>query len=358
MVAMRSETSTRPSEDGVPSGAALTIVTAAEERVACADALRAAGASRADAIDQANMLVEADLRGHASHGARRLPVLVKRLNAGLMQSAVRAVHEWTAPGALAVDGRRGLGPVVARGALAAAIERAHDQGVVVATIRNSGHLGMLAPYLETMVAAGCAGVALTISEALVHPWGGVRAMVGTNPIGIGIPTGGDPLILDMSTSAVSMGKIIDHAARQEPIPLGWAVDSTGTPTIEATAAVGGAVSPFGGAKGYALGVALEALVALLSGSALGTDVRGTLDTEHPATKGDVFIVFSVTALGLGSHLAAIADYLRLVRASGNEGSVTVPGDRARIVRARREREGIPLPADLWDHIIRMSKGMS
>ncbi|PJJ55209.1 Ldh family oxidoreductase [Compostimonas suwonensis] len=345
------------------SGASPTVrVSASEERAVIENVLIAAGAVATDAAVQAEMLVEGDLRGHASHGVRRLPVLVERLRAGLIVSGVDAEHEWTAPGALAVDGRRGFGPVVARKAVDMVLDRARTQGIALASIRNSGHVGMLAPYVESMGAAGCIGIASTISEALVHPWGGIRAMVGTNPLGIGVPTGGEPLVLDMSTGAVSMGKIIDHAARGEAIPLGWAVDSDGRQTTDAAAAVSGAISPFGGAKGYALGIALEALVALLSGSSLGTDVMGTLDTVHPPTKGDVFIAISVEALGLQPRLPAIAAYLDVVRGSGRAAedggvpAVSVPGDRARQVRERHLREGVPISAELWQRILMLERG--
>ncbi|MBB5791245.1 Ldh family oxidoreductase [Jiangella mangrovi] len=330
--------------------ATVTRVGAAELRAAVHAALTAAGAVPDEAAVQAEQLVEGDLRGHPSHGVRRLPVLVTRLRAGLIVSGAGVGCEWRTPGLAVVDGRRGFGPVVARHAAGLAVERAATQGVAVAAVRGSGHVGMLAPYLETMVDGDCVALVLTISEALVHPWGGARAMVGTNPVGIGVPTGGDPLILDMSTGAVSMGRILDHAAREEAIPLGWAIDAAGAPTTDATAAAGGAISPFGGPKGYALGVALETLVAALTGSALGAAVTGTLDTEHPSTKGDVFVAFSVDAMGLAPRLAGIAGYLDDVRASGDGAPVTVPGDRARATRERHLRDGVPVDAAVWRQV--------
>lgn len=325
-------------------------VGAAELRTVAQAALAAAGAVPDEAAMQAEQLVEGDLRGHPSHGVRRLPVLVARLRAGLIVSGAGVGCQWRTPGLAAVDGRRGFGPVVAWQAIGLAVERAATQGVAVAAVRGSGHVGMLAPYLESMAGAGFVALVLTTSEALVHPWGGARAMVGTNPVGIGVPTGGDPLILDMSTGAVSMGRILDHAARDEAIPLGWAVDAAGAPTTDAAAAAEGAISPFGGPKGYALGVALEVLVAALTGSALGTAVTGTLDTEHPSTKGDVFVAFSAEATGLGPRLAGIARYLDDVRASGDEVPVTVPGDRARTTRERHLRDGVPVDAALWRQV--------
>ncbi len=334
------------------------LVTPDEERGVIADALVRHGATRSDAELQAAMLVEGDLRDHASHGIRRLPVLVGRLLAGVTVSGVELGLDWRTDSALRVDGRRSLGPVAAHRALDLLLERVGTTGVAVASIHGAGHVGMLAPYLERIVASGNAGLAVTVSEALVHPWGGATAMVGTNPIGIGIPTLAEPLILDMSTAAVSMGKVHDHRDRGLPLPLGWAIDADGAPTTDAAAAAQGAVAPFGGAKGYALGLALEALVGVLAGSAFGRDVHGTLDVEHPPSKGDLFVVFSLEALGATGSLAGLTQYLDAVRESGGAAPVAVPGDRARAERAARSSAGIPLDAAVWERALALRNGAS
>lgn len=332
------------------------VVSPEEERAVIADALVRHGAAPDEAALQAATLVEGDLRGHASHGIRRLPVLCERLRNGVTVSGAEPGLEWRTDAALAVDGRRGFGPVVAHRALDLLLDRVPATGLAVASIRDAGHVGMLAPYLERITAAGNAGIMLSISEALVHPWGGATAMVGTNPIGIGIPTLAEPFILDMSTAEVSMGKILDYAARGEEIPLGWAVDENGAPTTDAAAGVRGAISPFGGAKGYALGLAFEALVGVLAGSAFGRDVHGTLDVEHPPTKGDLLLVFSLERLGATGSLAGLTSYFDAVRGSGGAAPVAVPGDRARAERAARASAGIPLDAAVWHRALALRDG--
>jgi LDH2 family malate/lactate/ureidoglycolate dehydrogenase len=269
--------------DGHSSEDDVVIIEASRLREVVTSVLEREGATRNNAAAQAEVLVEGDLRGHHSHGVRRLSVLVGRLRNGLVRSGDEPVHRWRTDSVPDVDGLSGFGPMVARSAIGAIIERARTAGVALATVRNANHVGMLAPYVERIAAAGQIGIALTTSEALVHPWGGAHPMVGTNPIGIGIPTAGPPLVLDMSTAAVSMGKLLDHAAQARPIPLGWAVDESGAPTTDAKAATRGAVSPFGGPKGYGLGLALEVLVATLTGSVLarGSAARSTSRTSAP-----------------------------------------------------------------------------
>ncbi|HKB97013.1 MAG TPA: Ldh family oxidoreductase, partial [Rhizomicrobium sp.] len=199
---------------------------------------------------QAGLFLEAEMRAIPSHGLLRLRRVIERIHAGLTAPGVTGQQKWTARSFLSVDGMRGLGPVVAMAALDTIIPRAREDGIAIAAIRNTNHLGALAYYAEDVATKGLTCIALTISEALVHPYGGRKAMIGTNPIAIGVPASPHPMVLDMATGLVSMGKIHDHANRGAPIPLGWALDENGDPTTDASAAKKGAIAPFGGAKGY------------------------------------------------------------------------------------------------------------
>ena len=300
---------------------------------------------------QAELLLEAQMRGYASHGLLRLPRIIERIINGVTAPAAMGRHEWLGDAFLRVDGERGLGPVVAVSALDALKARVRHCGIGIAAIRNSNHLGMLAWYGESVAQDGLILIAATTSEALVHPWGGKRALLGTNPLCIAVPATPQPLVLDMATSLVSMGRIHDYANRGEPIPEGWALDADGNPTTDAAAAKSGAIAPFGGAKGYALGLALELLVMSLAGSAIGTAVHGTLDSQSECNKGDLFIVVSPPA---SASLAATARaYLDEIRASGLPGGplVTVPGDRSREARNRSLADGVEVDETLWRRIL-------
>lgn len=336
---------------------ATVVVSADDIRNAAVEALVDHGATKSDAHVQAEQLLEAELRGHASHGLRRIPVLCGRLRAGLIISGIAPSAVWSSDSALSVDGNDGFGPVAAHAALDELLPRAAQTGIAAATVRRGHHIGMLAPYLERMVAEGFVAIVFTTSEGLVHPWGGAGNLIGTNPIGIGVPSGQAPLILDMSTASVSMGKILDYAARGVAIPDGWAVDSYGQPTRDALAAARGAISPFGGAKGYALGVATEAIVGLLSGTAFGKGVSGTLDCCHPTTKGDLFVAISTSVFGASRDDSSLARYFDEIRSSGVDGgTVDIPGDRARRSRAERLRDGIPVDVDLWQNLPALAAG--
>ena len=330
------------------------VVSPEEEHAVVAEALVRHGATPDDAALQATTLVEGDLRGHASHGIRRLPVLVGRLDAGVAVSGVELGLEWRTESALAVDGRRSLGPVAAHRALDLILERAATSGIALASIRNAGHVGMLAPYLERIVASGNAGIALTVSEALVHPWGGTTAMVGTNPIGIGIPTLGEPFILDMSTSEVSVGKIIDHAARGVPIPLGWAIDSNGQPTTSAEAGLQGAMLNFGSYKGSAIATMIELLAGPLIGDFTSLEAR-----EHDAganvtpRHGELVIAFNPETFLGGDAEANIQRAEKLFEAITGQGA-RLPSQRRYEARARSlASNSVTIPRKLYDDIVAM-----
>lgn len=319
-----------------------------EVRARVRSVLRRVGADDDRAAVQTDHLIEAELRGHPSHGLRRVGVLRDRIAAGLIQPNATPRSEWSARASLRVDGGHGLGPIAAYAAIDELTARVEETGVAVAALRRTHHIGMLAPYVELLADRGCVGIVMCSTEALVHPWGGSGALVGTNPIAISVPAPGGAVVLDMSTSQVSAGKILDHHERGVALPDGWAVDAAGRPTRDAAAAVAGAIAPFGGSKGYALGVTLGALVGLLSDTAYGPDVRGTLDTSHDTSKGDVIVALSVDALSSGGSSGQLGAYLDRLRESGVDGApVMVPGDRARASRTRRLEEGIDVTERLW-----------
>jgi L-2-hydroxycarboxylate dehydrogenase (NAD+) len=327
------------------------VVSSEDERAVIIHVLTRLGASGRECAIQADLLTEADLRGHHSHGLQRLPVLAARIKKRLIRVNVEPDFEWTADSVLSVDGKDGLGPFVAESALERAKTVLEKRGIVAVAIRNSSHLGMIGYYCEKRAREGLICMAMTESEALVHPHGGTKALVGTNPLAIGIPNEPAPFVFDMATSTSAIGKIYASKHRGETIPLGWAIDAEGNPTTNPDAALKGSLTPAAGAKGYGLGISIGILAGLLPGSEIGRAVLGTLDTEFRCTKGDFFLLMDPGAFAGGLTLATqVASYLDELRHSppqkGCE-SVIVPGDRARQIREERLRSGIPLPKEVW-----------
>ncbi len=315
-----------------------------EELAVINSVLDAHGAAAEPAALQAHWLVEADLRGHRSHGLQRLPVIARRIDAGLSRPNAEPTLEWRTPSAAVIDGNRTLGPTAGMFAVERITERVATTGIALAAVRNANHLGLLALYVEALAKRGLIGVALTTTEPLMHPWNGSAAMIGTNPVAIGLPTEGEPFVLDMATSAISMGKVLAHRHSDQPLQAGWAVDESGTPTTDPHEAR--ALSPFGGPKGYGLALAFGLIVTTLSGAAQGPDVTGTLDSETICNKGDVFFCVDPAVVGTDDLTlrSGYLDALRAMPAARGTCGVSVPGDQARARRARALEQGIEIPA--------------
>jgi L-2-hydroxycarboxylate dehydrogenase (NAD+) len=327
------------------------VVSADDERALIIHVLTKLGASEREGSIQAGVLTEADLRGHHSHGLQRLPVLAARIKNRLIRVNVSPEFVWTADSVLSVDGKDGLGPFVAESALERASAALEQRGIVAVAIRNSSHLGMIGYYCEKQAREGLICIAMTESEALVHPHGGAQALVGTNPIAIGVPSHPAPFVFDMATSTSAIGKIYASKHRGEPIPLGWAIDAKGNPTTNPDDALKGSLTPAAGPKGYGLGISIGILAGLLPGGEIGRLVLGTLDTEFRCTKGDLFLLLNPAAfaggLALASRAASYLDELRHSLPQKGLQSVIVPGDRAHQLREERARSGIPLPKEVW-----------
>ena len=313
--------------------------------------LRGLGANEEEAFIQADVWTEADLRGIHSHGVQRLPVMVTRIQKGLLKVNVMPERTWSTPSVLNVDGKDGFGTAISETSLRELTPAARKHGVGVLTVRNAAHIGMVGYYAERRALDGLVCIAFTTTEVLVHPFGGAEALVGTNPIAIGIPANPRPFVLDMATSVSAMGKIIAMKHRGEKIPEGWAVDKDGRPTTDPEEAIHGSLSPAGGPKGYGLGIAIAMLGGLLPGTEIGRKVLGTLDTDYRCTVGDLFILLDPQAFPGATTLAngvkGYLDDLRASRPAVGFKQVMVPGDPEYRLREERLEKGIPHPEEVW-----------
>jgi len=266
--------------------------------------LRGAGLSVEGARIAAVVLVTSDARGIESHGVARLPQYVTLIDAGVLDAtAAPAIERESATTAL-LDGHNGMGQIVGDVAMRLTIVKArvHDVGVVA--VRNSNHFGIAGYYAMLALEHDLIGIALTNSSPLVAPTGGRRAMVGTNPIAVAVPTGDDqPFVLDMATSTVPIGRLEVYARKGLALQRGWAIDAAGDETLDATAGRAGALLPLGGTaetggyKGYGLGVLVDLLTGVLAGGLYGPLISGLWDATAPSDLGHFFLALNPAAFG-------------------------------------------------------------
>ena len=260
--------------------------------------LTAVGVPAGDAALVADSLVQADLWGHQSHGLLRLPWYVARLRSGAM-TAVTRPEVVTDTGPLVVlDGRAGIGQVLADRARELAVERARRHGVGAVGVRDSNHFGTAMYFTRRAAREGCVAVLTTNASPAMAPWGGREKVLGTNPWSIAAPApGGRVVAVDIANTAVARGKVYLAESRGEPIPATWALTADGAPTTDAAEGVRGVILPMAGHKGYAITFLMDVLSGALTGSSVGRDVHGPYEPTARSGAGHLFLALDPAAFG-------------------------------------------------------------
>lgn len=311
------------------------------------------GVPQDDARTVAGMMVEADLLGYETHGVFRLRQYVSRLRDGGCNPRPKvAVVTQTAATAV-VDGDDGLGHLALKAACNLAMTKARAAGIGWVGVRRGNHAGPAALYVRPQAAAGMIGLCAAVGSANhVAPYGGTDLLLGTNPIAISSPGGGDdPFVLDMATTVAAVGKIKVLAQRGEPMPEGWMVGRDGRPLTDPHRRDEGFLLPIGGPKGYGLSLAIGLLAGLLNGAALGSEVVDfTSETREPTNTGQFVAAIDIAAFGdPAAYEAAAARVFAELRASpplpGHD-PVRIPGDGRNAAYAARKAKGLALHANL------------
>jgi LDH2 family malate/lactate/ureidoglycolate dehydrogenase len=316
--------------------------------------IEAAGTPPTAAQAVCESLVEANLRGHDSHGVIRLPQYIDLVRYG-------SVHPQDAPQLIAqqgataqVDGAFGWGQPAARFATQTAIALAAENGIGAVTIVNCNHIGRVGEYVEMIANAGMIGIALCNAGPAVAPYGGYQRVMGTNPFAWAAPCGPGqaPFVLDFATSGVAEGKLRVARSKGALIPQGLVVDSAGQPSHDpADFYAGGALQTFGLHKGSGMSVMIE----LIARGLCGADPT----QSHPiGQNGPLFLALSIPFLAPEAQFLGAAERLR-AQISGSApitgfDEVLLPGDPEQRTRQRRLEEGIPIPQPTWDDILMLA----
>lgn len=297
-----------------------------------------------DARYIADTLVDANLRGVDSHGVMRLPAYYERIRQGLIDPTA-SVNQ-TSTGATAHISADGVaGQLAAREAVATASALAAEFGVGIVGVSHSAHFGAAGYFARALAETGHISLVASNSEPLVVPFGGKRALLGTNPLAIAAPTQSGVVSVDMATSQAAMGKVLGARLSGENIPPDWGVDENGLPTSDPHQVQ--ALLPAGGPKGYALGFFVEMLSAVLTGAAMSHDVGNMYtDFDKRQNVGHFFLALSVNHFMPRERFEARAEDLiglaHAVEPADSAKPVLVPGEPESIMSELRKKSGIPL----------------
>jgi len=311
----------------------------------------------------AEHLVKANLMGYDSHGIIRIPQYINDVKRGvLLLGAPITFKNQTTTTAL-VDCGWNSGQVGANRALQYAIDKARTSNVAMVVTQRCNHAGRLGAYTQAAAEQGFIALGFCNSPPgdghFVAPWGGREGRLSTNPMSFAIPCGKHPPILgDFSTSQTPEGKLRLYLNQKKPLPEGWIVDAQGKPSSDAAHFYGpprGAILPFGGALGYrgfALGLLVEVLGALMG---------GTSTTKPLPGNGLCFIVVNISAFLPAEDFAALAEelraYIKSCPPAALGGEITLPGELDFRLLQERTTHGIPVDPQTWDQICQSAESV-
>ncbi len=326
---------------------------------------KAAGAPEEEARTVANHLVKANLVGHDSHGVIRIPAYIEDVRKKRIVPGARCEVVKETPTTACINGHWGFGFVVAEKAVRIAIQKAKAQNVATVTVFYQSHIGRLGGYSTIAAQEGMIGLITADSGAgpkTVAPFGGRERRLGTNPISIAIPSNLDgPVLLDMATSAVAVGKLGVARARKEQVAPGWIIDKEGNPTGDPNAYyAGGAILPLGGDqghKGYALSFMVEVLSNILTGMGFGMGAKeweARHGVEYRLNDACFISVFNVEAFypleDFKREVTGLARYIKTSQPARGSAEVLYPGEIEWRNEQKRRSEGIFIEDKTWGSI--------
>ena len=307
----------------------------------------------------AETLVEANLRGVDSHGVVRLPHYATRLRNGSIKARPNITVQRTGPATAMVDGDAGMGQLVAIRAMNEAIALAKEAGVGVVGARNSSHCGAMAYFVELAVKAAMIGMALTHTDPIMVPTGMRGIFLGSNPIAFGAPgAAGPPLVVDMATTNVALGKVIVAKEEGRPIPPDWGVDAAGKPTTDPARVTG--LAAMAGPKGYALAAMIEVLCAHLMGVPFGLHVTKMYgELEKPRNLGHLMLALDIGRFSDPATFRAQIDrFISEVHEQAPADPARpplAPGEPERLTAAERLKSGVPLGAGVLADLEKLAR---
>jgi ureidoglycolate dehydrogenase (NAD+) len=314
------------------------------------------GARAQDAAIVAEGLVWANLRGGDGHGVSRLPRYVKLLAAGEIDAKAqpRLVHDRGAT--LMIDGGHGFGPVAVMDTAARAIERAKATGVCFALVRHTTHTGAIGRYAQWIAERGGAALLMGAGPTLMAYHGARVASMATSPIAIAVPSGKGSIALDMSSSTISNGKILQARATGAALPPGTVLTAAGEPTTDAKQAE--ILLPLGGPKGSGLAFMFEMLASVLAAAPIQAPALGPRKRNRHTGNTAMLVIDIETFRPLvefQSDADALAAVIKALPRQTGFDEILLPGERGSRTEAARRKSGIPIPPKLWEELAAIAK---
>ncbi|KPI00176.1 (R)-2-hydroxyacid dehydrogenase [Actinobacteria bacterium OK074] len=326
------------------------LVPAEDLRTFAAALLEKGGLGPEHARTTADVFVWAAQRGVDSHGTARVPAYLELLAKGVANADPDITVESSAPGTAVLDADRAPGPVALSAAADEAVRRARSTGIASVGVRRTVHTGAIGYYVSRIAEQGLVGIGFVAGMPNMGYTGVKGPAVATSPLAIAVPANEHaPLVLDMATATIALGKIRQAKASGTPLPEGAAATEDGTPTTDPDKAV--MPLPLGGAKGSGMSIAFELLTSVLVGAPIFAAFHSDDPQGRKHRQNALLIAIDPAAFGDPEAFTAAVDATlstlkALPPADGAEG-VFYPGERSAKVAEGRGAKGVPVAPKVW-----------
>ncbi len=310
-------------------------------------ALRGGGCGEDEAAALAEHMLDAALCGYEYSGLPKIVNVVEYRREHPVRGPLTLRRE--TPMSSLYDGGCLNGMYTVMRATENAIVKARATGFALVGVNNTWMSGRSAYYVEMIARAGLVGIHAVSARHVVAPPGARSRAMGTNPIAFGFPTEGDPLLVDVGMSSLMYTDLALRVRRGEPLTPGLALNAGGEPTQDPAAAQRGALLFFGGHKGFALALAMQAL-GILAGAAEDPDSAGYVVM---AMQPDLLVPLTEYRRALSESLARVKAAPRLAGVD----AIRLPSERSHAERRRNLRDGIVIDRSIHERLRELATGV-
>ncbi|MEM9935438.1 MAG: 3-dehydro-L-gulonate 2-dehydrogenase [Bacteroidota bacterium] len=301
----------------------------------------------------AKLFANASRDGVASHGLNRFPLFIDYIEQGFIKPEHEPRLIQQMGNILRWDGQFGIGNLNAWHCMQHTLQVAKEQAWAMSTLSYTNHWMRGGNFGWQAVDQGCIGICWTNTIPNMAAWGGKKAVIGNNPLIVGLPHPKTPMVWDAAMSQYSFGKLNTHKIRQTPLPMPGGWNQKGELTTDAQAILeGGIVLPIGFWKGAGLSLILDILASGLSG---GENSRKVGDRKNEYGVSQVFIAIDPTKLGLSdSWQNNMTDSLNFYLADSLEApgnNIRYPGQHTLKIRAENMELGVPVDSFYWEKVL-------
>ena len=307
-----------------------------------------------NAKEVADALISAEFDGQSGHGLSRIPSYVEQLTSGKVNGNQAPSILSSKGSVIRIDANNGFAYPAISLALKEITSSCKKFGIAAASISRSHHFGQAGRHVEILAENGLIGLMFGNTPQAIPPWGGTKALFGTNPIAFSTPRDNEPpIVIDMSLSKVARGKVMVANQQNEKIPEGWAIDSDGKPTTDPKKALAGAMLPIGDAKGSALALMVEILAAGLTGSNFGFEASSFLNADGDAPGVGQLIIAIDPSFFSGDSFSERTE--TIVESILEQPSTRLPGNKRLEKRKLRDSsQSITISKELFEKISQLS----